>query len=195
MILENIADLVRIESVENDEMNESMVEQTHAVYPHASAFGISFTLEQYIDTPVSAAFDFLSQYDSIEQWSYGYRNAFQQSDTDGFEFEDKLHPEQNIHCYISSKSSAHVIDLHWSKADDKTILMNDSIRIVSAQNALNQPGCVLLWNCCQYPEDNKSSRLADMSVSTQWHNIPAQRKLEIQNIKQFLEKEKFGVIL
>lgn len=188
MSLNDIANtLIRIEDVSNDEMNEQMIECTHAVYPHALIYGVSFTLEQYIKVSVDEVFAFLRQLSNIEQWSYAYRHCSNNGDTVD-SLEDKL-TQQRWLCQISAYASANVIDLRWQDSDSKQLLMHDSIRIIDAQSALNKPGTVILWNCSHTPLENNVTHLHDMVRAGWWQDMPGRRKLELNNIKLLLEHQ------
>lgn len=187
--LDNIADkLVRIETVDNDDMNEQMVEQTHAVYPHAVIYGASFTLEKTIEATVDDVFKFLQQTASIEQWSYAYRLDKKTNGDSGVIFFDTV-TQQHWHCQITIYAKANVIDLRWHSAVDDSLLIHESIRIIDTQSAFNKPGTVLLWNCSHAPPQNNAKNLSTMPCSDYWQQIPARRKIEINNIKTILEHQ------
>ena len=187
-MLAKIGGLTRIETVDNDEMNEQMVEDTHAVYPHALVYGSSFTLEKAIDIDSDKLLHFLQQTTSIEQWSYAYRpkTATAKHSDNSIELIDQL-TQQPWHCQISVHAKAKVIDLRWHSTEGEPLLMHESIRIIDAQSALNQAGSILLWNCSHTPADNQGQHLSHMHSQTFWQQLPARRKIELNNIKLLLE--------
>lgn len=186
MSLENISELTRIETVSNDEMNELMVDQTHAMYSHAKAFGACFTIEEYIDTPPEELYQYLVDPDSISEWSYSLRYTSSADDNGVFSFTDEANEKEKYFCQITGSAGAKTIDYVWAKGQVGNNVYSDALRVVCAQNSLNKPGSVLLWTICISTDDNESefSRLGDIRVSNDWwKNFSAQRRIELGNIK------------
>ena len=192
MSLENIPDLIRIESLSNDEMNEKMVEQTHAVYSHEEAYGPCFTLEITIDAPPSDIYEYLIDPLMISEWSYGLRNGLEtqksnESSTRSFMFTNQCDEQATVYCQISSHRSVMTIDYQWAEKTIENITSTEFLRILPATNALNRTGSVLLWTSCLYPGSIKFGTeirtLKELGITDQWKQTSVQRRIELNNIK------------
>lgn len=161
MSLENIEGLVRVENLENDDMNDLCIELTHSVYKHEEIYGNFFTLEKYIDVDTDAAFNYLSDKNNIAEWSYGIREA------------------ELLNCTAKINQQTKVVDLFWTDSEGNQVIQ-DMLRLLAAQQPLQKNGVVLLWSSVI------NDSFSHPSLTTADH-LPALRKIEIDNIKTILE--------
>lgn len=171
-MLSHILGLTRIETLSNDEMNELLIEKTHSVYKHEALFLSMFTLEVYIEADLNQAYNYLSKALSIAEWSYSLRSPIPNEDGSWLLMQEASN-KQPLNCRLETHREAGVIDLHWST--EVGLLYSDALRLVPAEQTIKKEGTVLLW-CC-IPNGNVDN----------WLNFPAQRKIEMQNIKHILE--------
>ncbi len=200
-------DLTRIEDVSNDEMNEQLVEMTHAVYPHKRRFGDAFTLEKALPLSADQVFQFLAQADNLPLWSSSLRLVDEAAiekaavvprlpATDEDETGQQERPllftdHYSGECFrleISAYPASGVIDLHWFHAegdDAQLCIFSDAIRILNAQQPLNSQGCILLWVCA--PGQSLMESVQNQSDTVvNWHSLPARRKIEMDNIHRIV---------
>ncbi|CAA0094807.1 Uncharacterised protein [BD1-7 clade bacterium] len=181
-------DLTRIECVTNDEMNERLVDMTHAVYPHRRRFGDVFTLERLLPVSADAAFALLANTDHLHLWNYAARSVASDDDLLIDHYSDTP-----MRLQLNAYPAVGVIDMHWRIADSKqqqAVYFSDSLRIVNARHPLHTDGCVLLWTCTPGRILAHAGAAAEAKEpAIDWRLMPARRQLEINNIERLLNVE------
>lgn len=191
--LEGVEGLRRIESFVPDEMNELCLELTHAVYPHDEIYGPTCTVQEYIDCPPDAVYQYLANLYSLEEWTWSTRN-FSAPNAEGVCVGvDALADYTKIHCRVEANPVARTVDYHcaWDQGDE--LWMVYLMRVIDAQTVLNKPGSVVLWTNCHHPYYDKNPfpetapKERPVWVGDLWPLFYAGHLVEIQNLKAILE--------
>ena len=79
--INTIENVRRVENFEKDEMQGLAMELTHAVYPHDQIYGKYCTIEEYIDCPPDAVYDYLADPYNLAEWTYSMRDFGEMDET------------------------------------------------------------------------------------------------------------------
>ena len=191
--LTGIPNLRRFENFPKADMNGLAMELTHAVYPHDQMFGKYCTLEEYIECPPDAVYDYLADPYTLGEWTYSMRD-FGEMDAEGrVRSTDKIGGETHIFTRVDANREARTVDFHcaWDQGD--TLWMIYLMRVVPARLVLDKPGSVVLWSNCHHPyyDHNPFPEAAPEGrpvwVGDLWPFFYAGHWVEMQNLKNILE--------
>jgi len=191
--VDHIPDLLRMESVDKNDMLETCMERTHAVYPHKKMFGEFCNLTTYIDCPPDKVFEYLSDGASLLEWSYSVRELKDDTDADILEFIDIVGDNTKCFCKTVTNKEAGTIDYHCSWDQKDHLWMIYLMRVVDAELVLNKPGTVVTWTNCYHPFYAKNpfpeTAPADRKVwvGDSWPFFYAGHSIELDNIKKIME--------
>lgn len=191
--LADIADLMRIETFEKDEMQAHCMELTHAVYPHDQIYGKYCTLEEYIDCPPEEVFAYLAEGRNLGEWTYSMRDFEPTEDPEVLVSLDKIGAKTRIFTKTVANAAAMTVDYHCAWDQPNHLWMIYLMRVIPAQLVLNKPGSVVLWSNCHHPfyDDNPFPETAPddrpVWVGDLWPFFYAGHLVEMQNLKKILE--------
>ena len=192
--VQDIPDLLRIESFSRDEMGDLCMESTHAVYPHDEIYGPYCTIQEYIDCPPDKVFEYLADPRSLEEWTWSTRDLEATEDPDLLVGWDRLADDTRIYCRTTSNVIARTVDYHcaWDQGDD--LWMIYLMRVVPAELVLGKQGSVVIWSNCHHPyyDNNPYPELApperEVWVGDLWPFFYAGHVVEMENLKKILEQ-------
>ena len=189
--LSNIPSLNRIETVSREDMEDTVTEMTHTVYPHDQLYGQFCPVQSYINCPPDLVYAYMSHVKSLEEWTFSTRN-FKPLENGLWVGEDRLEADTKIYCRVEANGATRVVDYHcaWDQGD--VLWMIYLTRIVDAKQALNREGSVVFWQNCRHPyyDDNPFPELAPKGrswVGDFWDLFPAGHMVELQNLKSICE--------
>ncbi len=191
--LDEIDGLVRVESTPKADMQELCMEMTHAVYPHKKVYGDFCPIQDYVNCPPEAAFEYLAETQSLLEWTYSLRDMKYLPEKGLFEFTDAIGGTTKCYTKTVAHHGAMTVDYHcaWDQPDH--LWMIYLMRVVPAQLVLNKPGCVITWiNCCHpFYDDNpfpeKAPEGRKVWVGDGWPFFYAGHTVELENLKRILE--------
>lgn len=189
----DIVGVKRIENFDRNAMNGHCMDLTHAVYPHHQVYGQYCTIEEYIDCPPEAVFEYLSYTASLEEWTYSLRGMKPTDQNELYEFKDMIGDHTLCFCKTDSNAAAMTVDYHCAWDQSKHLWMIYLMRVVPAQLVLNKPGSVVLWTNCHHPFYDKNPfpdtapKQRPIWVGDVWDMFYAGHYVELQNLKHILE--------
>ena len=191
----------RVETFSVNQFKEELAELTHSVYPHDELYSKYITVEEYIDCPPEKVFEYMSQTQSLNEWTYSVRELEPtQNDPSLFQGFDRVGNTTPIFCKTFSNQDAMTIDYHCAWDQGQKLWMIYLNRIVPAELVLGCPGTVVIWTNCRHPHYDKNPfpELAPQGrpwVGDFWDWFYAGHWAEIQNLKAILEyRHKNGLL-
>jgi hypothetical protein len=191
--INQIPNVRRFENFSKDEMTALAMDLTHGVYPHEDVYGSYCTLEQYIDCPPEAVFEYLADVRCLEEWTYSMRDFAETGRKDLYVSYDKIGGKTRIYTQVKAVPGSLTVDYHcaWDQGDE--LWMIYLMRVVPAELVLKKRGSVVLWTNCKHPyyERNPFPERAPEDrkiwVGDLWHFFYAGHDVEMQNLKAILE--------
>ena len=191
--IEDIPGLRRIEDFNRDQMFETCMELTHAVYPHDKMYGEYCTIQEYIDCPPELAFKYLADPHNLSEWTWSTRDFVESGEPGLLVGHDRLADSTKIYCRTITHEAAGTVDFHcaWDQPDQMWMVY--LMRVIPAQTVFNKPGSVITWTNCHHPYYDKNpfplTAPRDRSewVGDMWHFFYAGHKVEMDNLKAILE--------
>ncbi len=192
--VQDIPDLLRIESFSRDQMGDLCMESTHAVYSHDAIYGPYCTIQEYIDCPPDKVFEYLADPRSLEEWTWSTRDLEPTDDPKLLVGWDRLADDTRLYCRTYSNAITRTVDYHcaWDQGDD--LWMIYLMRVVPAELVLGKPGSVVIWSNCHHPyyDNNPYPELAppdrEVWVGDLWPFFYAGHVVEMDNLKKILEQ-------
>lgn len=194
--MRNITDidsLVRCENVSPEAFAKLIKKCSRRLYPHHEIYDEYCSLQEYIACPPEQLFAYLSQSESLLEWTYSLRNMCTTATPGLVMFGDKVGGPTQCFCRTESDSEALTVDYHcaWDQADE--LWMIYYMRIIPAQDILKKPGSIVTWtNCCHpyygknpYPEIAPKER--QIWVGDGWPFFKAGHAMELENLKKITE--------
>ena len=191
--INTITNVRRVENFDKDEMQGLAMELTHAVYPHDQIYGKYCTLEEYIDCPPDAVYDYLADPYNLAEWTYSMRDFGAMDETGLVPSIDKIGGETSIYTRTVVNPVARTVDYHCSWDQKDHLWMIYLMRVIDAQVVFNKPGSVVLWTNCKHPfyDENPFEDTAPQErgvwVGDLWPFFYAGHHVEMQNLKAILE--------
>jgi len=191
-IIDKIPGLLRRENTALPEMQFTLMEKTHTVYPHDQIYGDYCPIQIYIDVPPEKLFDYMNSTKSLEEWSYSIRDI-EASEIDGVDVGyDRIGDNTKIYCKVVSNREALTIDYHcaWDQGEDLWMIYLN--RIVPAELVLGKSGSVIFWQNCKHPNYDKNPYPETAPkgrpwVGEFWDLFYAGHTVEIENLKKIAE--------
>ncbi|MBA0053322.1 SRPBCC family protein [Streptomyces sp. AJS327] len=191
----DVPGLLRWETTSREEAVAQAGEFTKDSFTYDEVYGRFCTIEEYIDAPPEAVFDYLRDERNLNEYTYSTRDFAPVPDKPGlFVGRDTL-PDDNTKIYLRMETnrSALTVDMHcaWDQGDH--LWMIYLYRIVDAQVVLNKPGSVVLWSNCRHPfyANNPFPETVPNPerpwVGDFWDLFYAGHALEMINLKKILE--------
>jgi hypothetical protein len=182
----------RIENFPKEDMNALALDMTHAVYPHDDVYGQYCTLEEHIECPPEEVFRYLSDANTLEEWTYSLRD-FVPAEDGAVVATDKIGGQTKIYTKVVAHRESMTVDYHcaWDQGDK--LWMIYLMRVIPAKLVLNRTGSVVLWTNCRHPfyDDNPHPEKAPVDrkvwVGDLWPFFYAGHHVELQNLKHILE--------
>lgn len=191
--LNDIPDLIRVESAPKEIMQDHCMEMTHAIYPHDKIYGDYCSIEQYINCPPEHCFEYLAETRNLLEWTYSLRDLSYNESEDLYKFTDAIGGETNCYCRTIANPDAMTVDYHCAWDQSEHLWMIYLLRVVPAQLVFDKPGSVVLWTNCHHPfyEKNPYPEKAPADrkvwVGDGWHMFYAGHSIEMRNLKTILE--------
>jgi hypothetical protein len=196
--LDEIDDLIRIETSPKEQATPIIMEMMRSVYPHDAVFGTYCTVNDYIDCPPDELFEYLCDTRCLEEWTYSLR-GFTPTDEPGLWLaHDRLGAGAGgggsaIYTRTLANRDAMTVDYHCAWDQGKHLWMIYLMRIVDAQVVFDKPGSVVLWTNCHhpfydrnpYPETAPPAR--PVWVGDFWDVFGPGHQLELKNLKAIAE--------
>lgn len=158
-------------------------------------YGRFCTVEEYIDAPPRAVYDYLCEVRHLNEYTYSTRDFEPVAGKPGLYVGRDTLISDDTRIYLSYRTNAEAltVDMHcaWDQGDD--LWMIYLYRVVDAQVVLGKPGSVVLWTNCRHPyyDKNPNPELAPSPerpwVGDFWNLFYAGHFLELQNLKKILE--------
>jgi hypothetical protein len=191
--INQIPNVRRFENFSKDDMQAHCMDLTHGVYPHEETYGSYCTLEEYIDCPPEAVFEYLSDVHCLAEWTYSMREFAPTERKDLYVSYDKIGGKTRIFTQVKSAPGAMTVDYHcaWDQGDE--LWMIYLMRVIPAELVLKKPGSVVLWTNCKHPYydknpfPEKAPEDRKIWVGDLWHFFYAGHHVEMQNLKHILE--------
>ncbi len=193
MDLDQVPNLIRIESNDKNEMQERCMEMTHAMYPHDKIYGEFCTIQTYVNCPADMAFEYLAQTQFLEEWTFSLRDLMPTETKDVYEFTDKIGGKTKCFCKTVSNREAMTVDYHCAWDQGENLWMVYLMRVIPAPLVLDKPGCVVLWTNCHHPFYDKNPypdqapKDRQVWVGDGWPMFYAGHSIELDNLKHILE--------
>ncbi|MGW5664630.1 SRPBCC family protein [Streptomyces sp. NPDC003758] len=191
--LADIPGLVRVENTSPEELAARCLEMTSDVYPHQQVYGEYCTIQEYVDCPPEATYDYLSRGHHLEEWTCSLR-GFEPAGAPGlWSGHDLLEKGTRIYCRTEAHPGAMTVDYHcaWDQGDE--LWMVYLMRVVPAALVLGRSGSLITWTNCRHPyyRRNPHPDLAPHPdrrwVGEYWDLFYAGHTLEMHNLKAILE--------
>ncbi|WP_263166813.1 SRPBCC family protein [Streptomyces sp. SCSIO ZS0520] len=191
--LADIPGLVRCETNSVPDILAQATGMTRTAYPHEEVYGDYCTIQQYIDCPPEDVFDYLSDINSLDEYSVSTR-AFEPAGEPGlFVGWDTLAENTRIYMRLKPNREALTLDYHCAWDQGEELWMIYLFRIVPAEQVLGKPGSVVLWTNCHHPNYDKNP-YPELSpdperiwVGDLWPLFYAGHRIELENLKRILE--------
>jgi len=191
--LAEIPNLRRIENFTKEQLTAYAMELTHAVYPHEQIYGQYCTVQDHIDAPPEAVFEYLANPYTLAEWTFSLRD-FGEPDANGVVPSlDRIGGATKIYTKTIANREALTVDYHCAWDQPDRLWMIYLMRIVPAPLVLDRPGSVVLWTNCHHPyyDANPFPELAPggrkVWVGDLWPFFYAGHWVELQNLKAILE--------
>ncbi|MDG4663978.1 SRPBCC family protein [Mycobacterium sp. 236(2023)] len=197
-VLDDIDELIRIETSPREKATPIIMDMMRSVYPHDDVFGTYCTVNDYIACPPDELFEYLSDTRSLEEWTYSLR-GFTPTDEPGLWLaHDRLGagptgPGSAIYTRTVANRDALTVDYHCAWDQGKHLWMIYLMRIVDAQVVFDKPGSVVLWTNCHHPfyDHNPYPETAPPNravwVGDFWDMFGPGHLLELKNLKAIAE--------
>lgn len=196
----DVPGLLRWETTPREEAFAQAHEFTKDVFTYDEVYGRFCTVEEYIDAPPEAVFDYLCDERNLNEYTYSTRDFAPVDGKPGLLCgrDTLVTDDTKIFMRIHGNRAGMTVDMHcaWDQGDE--LWMIYLYRIVDARVVLNKPGSVVLWTNCRHPyyDKNPWPELATSPerpwVGDFWNLFYAGHALELQNLKKILEHRHSG---
>lgn len=186
--------LVRCETTPREEAFALAHSLTKESFTYDEIYGRFCTVHEYIDAPPEDVYEFLTDYRSLNEYTYSTRD-FRPTGTDGLYVgrDTLIDEETEIFMRIHGNREALTVDMHcaWDQGDE--LWMVYLYRIVPAPTVLDKRGSVVLWTNCHHPyyDKNPWPELATSPerpwVGDTWGLFYAGHRVELDNLKLIME--------
>lgn len=190
----SIDGLVRGETTSREEAFALAQSLTKESYTYDEVYGRFVTVHEYIDAPPEDIYEYLTDYRSLNEYTYSTRD-FRPISEDGLHVgkDILLDDETKIYMRIKGDRQALTVDMHcaWDQGDE--LWMVYLYRIVPAPTVLNKRGSVVIWTNCHHPyyDENPWPELASSPerpwVGDTWGLFYAGHRVELDNLKKIME--------
>jgi hypothetical protein len=191
--IDQIPNVRRFENFPKEQMVATSMELTHAVYPHDETYGQYCTIEEYIDCPPEAVFDYLATPYTLAEWTYSMRNFGEPDERGVVESIDRIGGETKIYTKVIANRDAMTVDYHCAWDQPDLLWMIYLMRVVPAPLVLGKPGSVVLWTNCRHPNyaanpfPDRAPAGRKVWVGDLWPFFYAGHTIEMVNLKSILE--------
>ena len=188
-----IDNLVRCETVDQETFAKLCKKHSRRLYPHHEIYEQYCSLQEYIECPPEQLFAYLSQTESLLEWTYSLRNMATTNTPGLVMFGDKIGGPTKCYCRTESDAEALTVDYHCAWDQSEELWMIYYMRIIPAQEILNKPGSIVTWTNCGHPyyKNNPYPELApeqrQIWVGDGWPFFKAGHALELENLKKICE--------
>jgi hypothetical protein len=191
--LDRLPGVHRVENCPKDRLTSLAMDMTHAVYPHDQVYGEYCSIQDYVDCPPEAAYEYLADVYTLAEWTYSIRDLVPTDDQAVFMATDQIGGTTKIYVKVDANPHALTVDFHcaWDQPDH--LWMIYLMRVVPAPLVFNRPGSVILWTNCRHPFydrnpfPEKSPPSRKVWVGDMWPFFYAGHKIELENLKQILQ--------
>lgn len=191
----DVPGLLRWETTSREDAVGHAQQLTKESFTYDEVYGRFCTVEEYIDAPPRAVFDYLSDIRNLNEYTYSTRDFRPVEGRPGLHVgRDTLVDDRTpIYMRFHTDPAALTVDMHcaWDQGDE--LWMIYLYRIIDAQLVLGRPGSVVLWTNCRHPyyDKNPHPELATSPdrpwVGDFWNLFYAGHWVELQNLKKILE--------
>lgn len=183
----------RVENCPKDRLTSLAMEMTHAVYQHEQVYGDYCSIQDYVDCPPEAAFEYLANVYTLAEWTYSIRDLVPTADQAVFMATDQIGGTTKIYVKTVVERQTMTVDFHCAWDQPERLWMIYLMRVVPAALVLDRPGSVILWTNCRHPyyDSNpfpeKSPPGRQIWVGDMWPLFYAGHKIELDNLKHILQ--------
>jgi hypothetical protein len=196
-----IPDLIVCEKVDftKKENLSLLARSTKSTYPAEEVFGEFVNVNGFIEAPLDAVFDYLTNVYAFEEWTVSLRD-FRYLGAGIYRGTDRITPKTEIFMKIESYREAGVVDhiCAWDQGDE--LWMRYHFRLLDGMKTVKRPGTVLAWFNAKheyYATDRAApapeyiakprARTDRLWVGDLWQHFYSGHLIEFMNLKKILE--------
>jgi len=177
--------IITIENTSRDEIWSLIKARTKDYYAHGEIFGNFCNVNQYINVPVDLAYDYLSNIENLEEWTFSVRSL---KPVGGGLYEGIEAIVENTKIYIRADCypESRVIDWPCAWDQNEDLWMFYATRLVDAKHALGTDGTVLIWTNFRHQNYINGPR---PELIEGWNYMQVIHGLEANNLRIILENK------
>ncbi|WP_394829236.1 SRPBCC family protein [Pendulispora albinea] len=190
--LNDIPGIHRCETTTKEALIAQIMGMTQSAYSHQMLYERYCTIQDYIDAPPRAVFEYLADVHCLEEWTFSTRD-FEPTDEPGlYVGRDTLEVGTKIYCRVAANPEAMTVDYHCAWDQGEELWMIYLMRVIPAELVLGKRGSVVTWTNCRHPnyDRNPHPELAPPDrawVGAYWDMFYAGHTVELGNLKAIVE--------